>query len=85
MQPSPTAAATRSSVAAVIPAYLEEKHVGDVVLRTLAFLDQVLVVDDGSNDSTGENARGAGAEIIVHAQNLGKGESIKAGLRYWME
>ncbi len=40
----------RPSIAAVIPAYGEEKHIGDVVRRTRQQLDHVLVVDDGSND-----------------------------------
>jgi len=75
----------RKTVAAVIPAYHEEKHVADVVRRTLAQLDNVLVVDDGSTDATSAAARDAGAEVIVHPQNLGKGESIKAGLRHWLE
>jgi glycosyltransferase involved in cell wall biosynthesis len=75
----------RPSVAAVIPAYLEEKHVGEVARRTLQQLEHVLVVDDGSPDATSENARKAGAEVIVHEQNRGKGESIKSGLRHWIE
>src|ERR1044071_7999569 len=55
-------AVNRTTVAAIIPAYLEEKHVGDVARRTLAQLDQVLVVDDGSPDATAENARAGGAQ-----------------------
>jgi glycosyltransferase involved in cell wall biosynthesis len=75
----------RTTVAAIIPAYLEEKHIGDVSRRTLAQLDAVLVVDDGSPDATAENARNAGAQVIVHEENRGKGESIKTGLRHWLE
>jgi glycosyltransferase involved in cell wall biosynthesis len=75
----------RPSVAAVIPAYEEEKHIGDVVRRTRQHLDDVLVVDDGSNDQTAARAREAGAEVIVHPQNRGKGESIKTGLRHWLD
>jgi glycosyltransferase involved in cell wall biosynthesis len=75
----------RPSVAAVIPAYQEEKHIGDVVRRTRQQLDDVLVVDDGSNDQTAARAREAGAEVIVHPQNRGKGESIKTGLRHWFD
>ena len=75
----------RINVAAVIPAYLEEKHVGDVVRRTLKQLPNVVVVDDGSNDRTAEEARNAGADVIVHEQNRGKGESIKSGFRYWLD
>jgi len=75
----------RSTVAAVIPAYLEEKHIGDVARRTLLQLANVVVVDDGSADRTAEQARNAGADVIVHEQNRGKGESIKSGFRYWLE
>ena len=75
----------RESVAALIPAFNEEKHIGDVVRRTRAKLDHVLVVDDGSADATGAEARTAGAEVITHSENRGKGESIKTGLRHWSE
>ena len=75
----------RPSIAAVIPAYGEEKHIGDVVRRTRQQLDHVLVVDDGSNDHTAARAREAGAEVIVHPQNRGKGEAIKTGLRHWLD
>jgi glycosyltransferase involved in cell wall biosynthesis len=75
----------RKTVAAVIPAYLEEKHIAGVVRRTLTQLDNVLVVDDGSADATAATARNAGAEVIVHPQNGGKGESIKTGLRHWLD
>src|SRR5213079_3472157 len=75
----------RLETAAVIPAYREEKHVGDVVRRTRQQLDHVLVVDDGSSDKTAKRAREAGAEVIVHSQNRGKGEAIKTGLRYWLD
>ena len=63
----------RLTAAAVIPAYREEKHVGDIARRTRLQLDHVLVVDDGSNDQTARRAREAGAEVIVHNQNHGKG------------
>ena len=75
----------RNTVAAVIPAYFEEKHIGDVVQRTLLQLANVLVVDDGSTDRTAELAKSAGADVIIHEQNRGKGETIKTGFRYWME
>ena len=72
-------------IAAVIPAYQEQKHIGDVVRRTRQQLDHVLVVDDGSSDQTAARAREAGAEVIVHPQNRGKGEAIKTGLRHWLD
>jgi glycosyltransferase involved in cell wall biosynthesis len=72
-------------IAAVIPAYNEEKHIGDVVRRTRQQLDDVLVVDDGSADKTADRARESGAAVIVHQHNLGKGETIKTGLRHFLD
>jgi glycosyltransferase involved in cell wall biosynthesis len=75
----------RSQTAAVIPAYQDEKHIGDVARRTRERLDHVLVVDDGSTDKTAECAREAGVEVIVHDRNQGKGEAIKTGLAHWLD
>ena len=75
----------RTGVAIVIPAYCEEKHVGDIVRRSLKVVPDVLVVDDGSPDATSARAKEAGAEVIVHPQNRGKGETIKTGLRHWLD
>jgi glycosyltransferase involved in cell wall biosynthesis len=74
----------RLQTAAIIPAYQDEKHIGDIVRRTRERLDRVLVVDDGSSDQTSQRAREAGAEVIVHDQNRGKGEAIKTGLAHWL-
>jgi glycosyltransferase involved in cell wall biosynthesis len=73
----------RSRTAAVIPAYNDEKHIGDIVRRTRERLHHVVVIDDGSTDQTAHSAREAGAEVIVHNQNRGKGEAIKTGLTHW--
>ena len=78
-----TATDIRSQTAAVIPAYQDEKHIGDIVRRTREQLDHVLVIDDGSTDQTAQRAREAGAEVIVHNQNRGKGEALKTGLGHW--
>ena len=75
----------RSQTAAVIPAYQDEKHIGDIVRRTRKWLDHVLVIDDGSSDQTAQRAREAGAEVIVHSENRGKGEAIKTGLGHWFD
>lgn len=74
-------AVSRANVAALIPAYLEEKHIAEVVRRVASHLDTVLVVDDGSRDATEAKAREAGAEVIRHTINQGKGAAIKTGLR----
>lgn len=73
--------ADRTNVAALIPAFREERHIGAVVRRTLQQLDNVLVIDDGSPDATAAQAREAGAEVIVHPVNQGKGAAIKTGFR----
>lgn len=68
-------------MAAVIPAYNEAKTVGEVVKRALRVVDRVIVVDDGSSDNTAENARAAGAEVIVQERNTGKAGALRRGLR----
>jgi len=70
----------------IIPAYNEEKTVADVVSsipRQLAGVDsvEIVVVDDGSNDDTVEQARAAGADRIVsHGVNQGLGIAFKDGI-----
>lgn len=68
-------------IAALIPAYREEAAIGKVVAGVKRHVGHVLVVDDGSPDATAEKARRAGAEVIVHQRNSGKGAALKTGLR----
>ncbi|MEA3188969.1 MAG: hypothetical protein QOD99_2799 [Chthoniobacter sp.] len=71
----------RTNVAALIPAFREERSIADVVRRTRLQLDLVMVVDDGSGDATTVQAASAGAEVQTHEINRGKGAAIKTGLR----
>lgn len=66
-------------ITALLPAYNEEVSIGSVVLRTRQFADRVIVVDDGSLDRTAEVAALAGAEVLRHPQNRGKGAALKTG------
>ena len=70
-----------ANVVAIIPAYNEEKALADVIDRTLEHVDEVIVVDDGSSDKTSEVAIEAGARVIRHSVNLGKGEALKSGFK----
>lgn len=69
------------SLAAVIPAYQAAPSVGAVVRGTLEHVTEVLVVDDGSTDGTGEEARRAGARVVSHSCNLGKGAALSTAFR----
>ena len=72
------------SVSIVIPAYNEEATVAKVVsvARKLSYVNEVIVVDDGSTDRTVEEAENAGATVISHIMNEGKGSAIKTGFKY---
>lgn len=65
-------------IAAAIPAYEAVHSVGSVVERTKVFIDDVLVIDDGSSDGTGMAARAAGAEVHAFPGNRGKGAALNA-------
>jgi glycosyltransferase involved in cell wall biosynthesis len=65
---------------ALVPAFNEARTIAEVVRGTLAHVAQVLVVDDGSTDGTGEVAAAAGAEVMHLDRNRGKGAAIRAGL-----
>ncbi|NOQ34174.1 MAG: glycosyltransferase [Methanosarcinales archaeon] len=68
-----------SFVVAVLPAYNEEIAIGSVVLRTKECVDEVIVIDDGSTDKTVQIAEAAGARVISHDDNMGKGAALKTG------
>ena len=72
-----------SSVSIVIPALNEADAIGGVVssLRAQAAWREILVVDDGSRDSTGEQAARAGALVVRHPYTKGNGAAVKTGIR----
>ena len=73
------------SILAIIPCFQEEAHIGEVVRGVAALGMHAVVVDDGSSDRTADAAREAGAEVIVHAKNSGKGAAIATGVRRAMQ
>ncbi len=77
-----TAAEPAADVWAVIPAYREERRVREVVAGARRQGAPVVVVDDGSPDGTAAAAEAAGAMVIRHEQNRGKGAALRTGFEY---
>lgn len=69
----------------VIPTYNEAKTIGHIVKGLLIKGFRVVVVDDGSRDSTVIEANRYGAELILHSNNVGKGRCIREGFEYVLQ
>lgn len=69
-------------ILALIPAYNAAESITATVeaLRTVPGIETVVVIDDGSHDDTARLAAAAGAEVIRHPQNMGKGAALNTGL-----
>lgn len=66
--------------AAVIPCFNEAKTIGPLVSAMREQVQLVVVVDDGSTDGTAQVAENAGAVVLHHEDNQGKGASLQTGL-----
>ena len=71
-------------ISVVIPAYNESMSI-EAVVNSVKEIGDVVVVDDGSSDLTGDIARRVGAIIVSHKNNLGYDMSIQSGLRKAIE
>jgi glycosyltransferase involved in cell wall biosynthesis len=67
----------RTGIIVGMPAYNEAKYIGSLVLQAKRYVDEVVVVDDGSTDPTASIARLAGATVIRHEHNRGYGSTIR--------
>ena len=67
---------------AAIPCHNEGLAIGSVVSKARKYVDEVLVVEDSSTDDTVEVATAAGAVVVSHGVNKGKGSAVKTSLRY---
>jgi glucosyl-3-phosphoglycerate synthase len=71
------------TVSVILPAYNEEKTVDSVIktVKALNYVAEIIVVNDGSLDATEQVAKEAGATVISHTKNRGKGAAIKTGFK----
>jgi hypothetical protein len=79
----------RNKVAILVPAYNEAENIGQVLdqmpARVCGVATEVLVVDDGSRDGTGDVAAEHGAIVARHVTNRGGGAALRTGYRLMME
>jgi len=66
----------------IVPGYNEAARIGGVIARIRAHVPDVVVVDDGSKDATSDEAAKAGAEVVRHGVNRGKGVALNTGFEY---
>jgi glycosyltransferase involved in cell wall biosynthesis len=73
-----------NKILVIIPAFNAEKTISQLIEQISPFLNKkdILVVDDGSLDSTYEIAKSCGVNLLQHKKNKGKGEALKTGFKY---
>lgn len=69
----------------IIPALNAAGTLADVVAEALHHSAEVVVINDGSSDETERVAQEAGAHVLRHNRNLGKGAALKTGFRYALD
>lgn len=76
------AAASKPTIAVVIPAFNEVATLREVVTRALRQVDRIIVVDDGSEDGTAATVRDLPVTILRNQKNLGKAASLRRGMAH---
>jgi len=72
-------------ILAIIPALNAARTLGQVIEQSRQQIEPVLVIDDGSTDGTGQVARDAGATVLRHDLNRGKGAALKTGFAWALQ
>lgn len=72
-------------VLVLVPAYNAAQTVADVVRASREFVNNIVVINDGSKDETAGAAMTAGAEVVSHPQNRGKGAALKTGFAWALQ
>ena len=72
----------RQGIFIVIPAYNEDRTIGNVVREVSELYPHVVIVDDGSSDNTSSEALASGAILLSHTVNLGQGAALQTGIEY---
>ncbi|MEM1588484.1 MAG: glycosyltransferase family 2 protein [Candidatus Bathyarchaeia archaeon] len=71
-----------NKIIAILPAFNEQRTIAEVILKAEKYVDEVVVVDDGSSDLTAEIAERLGATVIRHKRNMGYGAALRSGFEY---
>jgi glycosyltransferase involved in cell wall biosynthesis len=66
----------------VVPAFRESKVIREVIGNLHGICPRIVVVDDGSKDSTGDEALAGGAVVLRHVVNLGQGAALQTGIDF---
>ncbi|NOZ27929.1 MAG: glycosyltransferase family 2 protein [Chloroflexi bacterium] len=80
--PDETTDQSKPRVVALIPAYNEVAQIERIVRGASGYADAVVVIDDGSDDGTAAAAALAGAAVIAHPTNRGKGAALRSGFTW---
>jgi dolichol-phosphate mannosyltransferase len=70
----------------IVPVFNEEDKIGEVVKKAKGtVIDEICVVDDGSNDKSPKNAKNLGATVLSHEKRMGIGSAIRTGIKHALE
>ncbi len=67
------------NIVAVIPAYNEEKNIYNIIKQTKRYVDDIIIIDDCSNDNTYEIVKSSSAQVIKLITNMGAGFATRVG------